>query len=165
MAYWRLFYHLVWATHNRMPYIAPELEPVIYDLLKVKAIGLGATVFAINGMEDHVHCVVSIPPSQAVANFVGQIKGVSSAKVNTQLAQSGRRFAWQEGYGVFSCDAKRLPYVIDYVQTQKQHHAGQSLIPVLERSDESSVQLIYEEKATYLVGLDSWRSEMLALES
>jgi REP element-mobilizing transposase RayT len=164
MAYWRLFYHLVWATHQRLPLITPELEPAIYDLLRTKAIGLDATVFAINGMEDHVHCVAAIPPSLAVANFVGQIKGVASVKVNRQLFVTGRRFSWQESYGVFSFDAKRLPYVVEYVEKQKQHHRGQGLIPILERTEDSPVQLLREESAIYLAGIDDWRAEMLALE-
>ena len=65
MAYWRLFYHLVWATHQRRPLITPELEPILYNFVKAKAIGLDATVFVINGVADHVHCVVAIPPSIA----------------------------------------------------------------------------------------------------
>jgi putative transposase len=165
MAYWRLFYHLVWATKNRVPLIPPELEPVIYDYLRAKAVGLDATVFAINGIADHVHCVVAIPPALAVASFVGQIKGVASAKVNTQLAKTGRRFAWQESYGAFSFDAKRLSYIVDYVENQKQHHAGQGLIPILERTDDSGVQLLREETAAYLTGKEAWREEMMALES
>jgi len=165
MPYWRLFYHLVWATKNRLPLISPELEPVIYDLLRVKAVGLDATVFAINGIADHVHCVVAIPPALAIAKFVGQIKGVASTRVNTQLAISGRNFAWQESYGAFSFDGKRLPYIVDYVQNQKQHHAGQGLIPVLERTDDSAVQLLREEPSIYLTGMDAWREEMLALEN
>ena len=165
MAYWQLFYHLVWATHQRQSLITPELEPLIHDHLKMKAIGLDATVFAINGIADHVHCVVAIPPSLAVANFVGQIKGVASAKINSQLAATGRRFTWQESYGAFSFDAKRLPYVIDYVQNQKEHHSGQGLIPLLERSDEAQVKLLREPSSTYLVGKDEWRNEMLALDA
>ena len=158
MAYWQLFYHLVWATHERKPLITPE------HFLNVKAIGLGATVFAINGVADHIHCVVSIPPSLAVAKFVGQIKGVASAKINTQLAATGRRFAWQESYGAFSFDAKRLPYVVDYVQNQKRHHAGQGLLPILERTDDSGVKILREEATAHLVGQELWREEMLTLE-
>jgi hypothetical protein len=43
MPYWRLFYHLVWTTKQRVAWLTPEVEPVIHDLLRAKAIGLGAT--------------------------------------------------------------------------------------------------------------------------
>ena len=163
MAHWQLFYHAVWATHERKPLIMPEVEPVVYDLLRVKAIGLGATVYAINGMPDHVHCVLAIPPSLAVASVIGQIKGVASAKINTQWLATGLRFAWQEGYGVFSFDAKRLPHVIAYVENQKQHHQGTGLIPILERTDDASVPRLRETSGIYAVGHAAWRDEMLEL--
>ncbi len=33
MPYWKLFYHVVWATRFRERVIHPEIEPVIHDLL------------------------------------------------------------------------------------------------------------------------------------
>ena len=75
MPYWQLFYHLVWSTKNRQPFLTPSVEPIIFGFLRSKAIALGGVVFAINGMFDHVHMLVSIPPRIAVADFVGQVKG------------------------------------------------------------------------------------------
>src|SRR3978361_821438 len=75
MPYWKLFYHLVWATRYRERVIAPAIETVIHDLLRTKAASLGATVFALNGMEDHIHLVVSVPPKLALADFIGKVKG------------------------------------------------------------------------------------------
>ncbi|MCP4425079.1 MAG: IS200/IS605 family transposase [Chloroflexi bacterium] len=164
MPYYRLFYHIVWATKNREPLITPDVEPIIYNFLRTKAIGLGGTVFAINGMEEHVHMVASIPPKIAVATFVGQAKGVTSAKYNKQYRKRPS-FYWQEEYSVFSFGGKRLPFVINYVERQKEHHAEQSIIPALERvSGESKRPLLLQEPRTaYLVGQDTWHKEMLEL--
>ncbi|MBX3011215.1 MAG: IS200/IS605 family transposase [Caldilineaceae bacterium] len=82
MPYCQLSYHLVWSTKQREPRITPEIEPVIYNLLHTKAVGLEGIVFALNGSADHVHMVVAIPPKIAVATCIGQIKGVTSAKFN-----------------------------------------------------------------------------------
>jgi putative transposase len=62
MPYWQLFYHVVWGTKYRERLLTAEVEPVIFGLLRGKAVGLGATLFGLNGVEDHVHMVVSIPP-------------------------------------------------------------------------------------------------------
>jgi putative transposase len=62
MPYCQLFYHLAWSTKQREPRITPEVEPVIYNLLRTKAIGLGGTVFALNGSVEHIHLVAAIPP-------------------------------------------------------------------------------------------------------
>ena len=164
MPYYRLFYHIVWATKNREPLITPDIELVIYNFLRTKAVGLGGTVFAINGIEEHVHMVASIPPKIAVATFIGQVKGVTSAKFNQQYAERPL-FYWQEEYSVFSFGGKQLPFVINYVERQKEHHAQQTIIPVLERtSGELGRPLIRDNRGTYLVGLDAWRKEMLELD-
>lgn len=60
MPYWRLYYHLVWATKNREPLITPKIEGNLYGYLDRKAASHKATVYAINGDEQHIHVVVSI---------------------------------------------------------------------------------------------------------
>lgn len=132
MPYWQLFYHFVWSTKNRQPLLTLEVEPTIYALLRNKALDLEASVFALNGYLDHVHMVVSVPPKIAVSKFIGQVKAVASVRFN-QSGHPSAPFYWQEEYGVFSFDRKRLPYFVTYVEQQKEHHKSRQLIPVLEK--------------------------------
>ena len=71
------YYHLVWATKWPQPLITPDIEPMIYGFVRAKAVGLGAIVYAIGGIEDHVPMAVSIPPKISVSTFVGQAKGIA----------------------------------------------------------------------------------------
>src|SRR5947209_7794240 len=135
MPYWKLFYHVVWATRLRERVIHPEIEPVLHGLLRSKAVGLGATVFALNGMADHVHLVASVPPKLALADFIGKVKGSASARFN-KSGLLDRPLYWQEEYGILSFDMKRLPRYVAYVESQKVHHSREELIPVLERTGE-----------------------------
>ena len=135
MPYWRLFYHAIWATRYRERLIAPDVEPVVHSLLRSKAIGLGATVFALNGMEDHVHLVLSIPPKLALAEFIGKVKGSTSTRFN-KSGLTNRPLRWQEEYAILSFDTKRLPQYVAYVENQKVHHARAELISLLERTGE-----------------------------
>jgi putative transposase len=162
MPYCQLFYHLVWSTKNRHPFLTPEVEPVIHDFLRAKAIGLGATLFALNGIEDHVHLVVSIPPKIAVAKFIGQIKAVASTKFN-KPRPDGPPFFWQREYGAFSFDARRLPNYIAYVERQKEHHAQGTTIPILERTADGFPKLIRDETTLYVVEDAAWRRELEAM--
>ena len=125
MPYCQLFYHLVWSTKDRQPLLTPEVEPVIHNYLRAKAMGLGGTVFALNGIEDHVHLVVSIPPKIAVSRFIGQIKAVASTKFNKSQSDAPP-FFWQNEYGAFSFDSKRLPNYIAYVARQQHPHRPKS---------------------------------------
>lgn len=162
MPYWQFFYHLVWSTANREPLLTPDVEPIIHGFLRSKAVGLGGTVFALDGTSSHVHVVSAIPPSIAVARFVGQIKGVSSARFNQQRMTDTPLY-WQGEYGVFSFDGKRLPHFVAYVERQQEHHAEDRQIPILERTAEGGVGLIHEATMQYITGYDDWWQAMLAL--
>ena len=60
MTYWRLHYHLIWATFERQPLLTPENEKLFYGVLYGKADELGLKVHAAGNVEDHVHVVVSL---------------------------------------------------------------------------------------------------------
>jgi putative transposase len=61
MPFWRLYYPIVWATYKREPLITPEMESDLYGYLIGKSVSQEAIAHAVNGIEDHVHVVVSIP--------------------------------------------------------------------------------------------------------
>ena len=133
MALWRLYYHLVWATKQRQPLISPDREAKLYPYIIGKADALGCIVHAIGGIEDHIHLVVSIPPTFSIADFVKNIKGSSSHYLNQFLSANSNKFCWQEGYGVFSLGSKQLEQAVDYVKNQKAHHLNGTTFTSLEQ--------------------------------
>lgn len=134
MPFWKCYYHLVWATRHRQPTITPDRERVIVSTIRAVSSELGSTILAINGTDDHIHIAAAIPPVIAVAQWVRRCKGASSREVN-QFITADDRFGWQAGYGVLTFGQKALPYVIAYVDDQKQHHANQQLEPYLEQME------------------------------
>ena len=132
MPYSRLFYHFVWATQDRDPFIQGALEKRLHGAIRAKADDLGALVHAVGGTEDHVHLVVSVPPAVSLAQFVGQVKGNSAHCANHELALP-YHFAWQAEYGVVSFGGKQLDRVVRYVLNQRTHHREGTNIPFLER--------------------------------
>ncbi len=139
MPYWRLFYHFTWATKGRMISIEPDWEAELHRVITAKAQALGAIVYVVGGIEDHVHLVASVPPKSALADFVGQIKGNSAHFVNHVKAPEAH-FAWQTGYGVVSFGEKNLDMVIQYVKRQREHHSGTTVIPFLERDESDDAE-------------------------
>jgi putative transposase len=130
MAYWRLFYHFVWATREREPVLTQELERHVCRYSMSKAEQLGALVFAMGAMEDHMHLVAAVPPRLSPSDFVKRIKGASSRFVTKQFDIP---FAWQEGYGVLSISEGDLQRVVAYVKGQKVHHRRDTLVAGWER--------------------------------
>ena len=130
MTYWRTYYHLVWSTHNRLPLIHPEYEPILYQYLTQKSQSLGAPCYAIGGMPDHIHLIVSIPPKHSIAQFVKSLKGASARHLNQSIATE--RFGWQREYGVFTLGSKQLEIAVNYVNHQKHHHTHHTTFKSLE---------------------------------
>ncbi len=135
MTYWRLHYHLIWATFERQPILTPEREKVFYGVLYKKAEELGVKIHAAGNIEDHTHVVASIPPRISVADCVKHFKGASSFAIY-HMAGSDGRFKWQEGYGALSVGERSLETVKEYVARQKEHHQEKQIVAVYERIDE-----------------------------
>ena len=132
MPYWRLFYHLVWATQGREALIDDELVPVIERSLRTSCLEQRGIPFAAGVMPDHVHVAAAIPPSVAVSRFVGRLKGASSHAINLLDRPERSVFAWQSDYGALSFGEKALPDIVAYVENQHSRHADQHLWPALE---------------------------------
>ncbi len=135
MPYSRLFYHFVWTTYQRLPMLTATLREPLFAAIRAKVNDLHGITHALNGMEDHVHLVATVPPSIALATFIGQVKGVSShlvSRLNSDIV-----FAWQKEYGVLSLSESHLNNVMQYVINQQKHHAENTLDQRLEKCDGS----------------------------
>jgi putative transposase len=125
---------MIWGTKNRETLIQIEFETPLHNVIAAKAKGLGAFVYAVGGIEDHVHLAASVPPRIALADFIGQVKGNSLHWVNHGLSLP-YHFNWQAEYGVVSFDGKQLDVVVKYVNHQRQNHLEGTIIPFLEHVD------------------------------
>ena len=87
-----------------------------------------------NAMPDHVHLLVRLPPTVAVSEFIGQVKGAASHRVNEEIRPSFQ-LRWQEGYGALTLRKDEVERVSRYIDTQVAHHASGRLSVMLERTE------------------------------
>ena len=113
-----------------MPTITPEIEKLLKEHIPKKISEYESRQIALNMVDDHLHLLASIPPKISLADFAHKIKGSSSHHINVCFAE--KSFYWQSGYGVLSLSEKGIPFVVQYINNQKQKHANQNLIDVLE---------------------------------
>ena len=128
--FYKLYYHIVWGTKYREKTITPKIEKLLKEYIPAKVKANGGTFMAINMTADHLHLLISIPPKISVSEFVHKIKGSSSHFIN--INSDLKTFYWQNGYGAHSLSAKGIPFVIKYIVNQKQKHASDHLVDVLE---------------------------------
>lgn len=133
--YSEIHLHLTWHTFNNAPVLVDLVECQTHRHLRHRAIqSEGVIVHEIGGVADHVHLVVTIPPTLLISEWVGKLKGGSSYFINHEICNK-KVLDWQTGYGVVSFGTKDLPWVIEYVRRQKEHHAKGTTQERLERVD------------------------------
>lgn len=114
--------HCVFSTKERRPLIPEALETRLYKFVSVVAEKRGIKVMAVGGTDNHIHMLIGLPATMALADALQTIKGVSSKWLNEQ--PGGRpRFAWQQGYAAFSVSTSHVEATIAYIRNQKKHHA------------------------------------------
>jgi putative transposase len=125
--------HLIWHTKANAPVLVDGIETSVHRFLRDRAVKKGGLYFhEIGGIEDHVHLVISVPPTLLISDCVGEMKGSSSYYVNHRITNR-HVLDWQTGYGVVSFGTRDLPWVINYVRRQRQHHANGTTQDRLER--------------------------------
>ena len=119
--YTNLLYHIVFSTKNRQESITPELEEELYQYIGGIIRGIEGICLEINGMADHIHILVKLPPKIAISNALRDIKANSSKWLNETKANMPR-FSWQDGYSAFTVSKSQVEAVRHYIRNQKQHH-------------------------------------------
>lgn len=135
MPFWKCYYHAVWTTDRRVPVINPHIEKIILDTIRRKSTELDCPILAIYTVSDHIHVAVCITPRISVAEWVRNVKGLSTHEVNDGFPVLESNFKWQKSYGILTYGEKQLPYVVGYIERQKEHHANQTTQPYLERTE------------------------------
>jgi putative transposase len=102
----------VFSTKDRRKTIAAEFQPKIWAYTAGICKKHGIFVHAIGGAEEHVHFLIQLPPTLALAKVVLAIKSNSSRWAN----EGGHKLAWQQGYAAFSVSVSIVPDVVRYIQ-------------------------------------------------
>lgn len=117
----KVILHIIFSTKNREPWLESNVRPRVHGYLATVCRDLGAESVHVGGVGDHVHVVATLPRTFSQAEFIEHIKKTSSKWIKTLDARY-RGFFWQRGYGVFSVSCSQLESVLQYVETQQDHH-------------------------------------------
>jgi REP element-mobilizing transposase RayT len=119
--YTQILYQIVFSTKNRERCLVKEhreeLFKYIWGLLKNKKCHL----YRINGVDDHIHILMQLHPSQSLAALIKDIK-ISSTLYIKEKALFKNFTSWQEGYGAFTYGIKDKDKLIEYIKNQEAHH-------------------------------------------
>ena len=118
-----LHVHLVFVTKYRRDVLS---ELAIQDLLGIFAkvcTDFGAELSECDGEDDHVHLLVSYPPTMQLSKLVNSLKGASSYRLRLMRPEiCGRYFKgvlWSPSYFAASCGGAPISIIRQYVEQQR----------------------------------------------
>jgi len=118
-----LLCHCVFSAKNRLPTIPTAMQPRLWSYVGGIARANKMKALTVGGMPDHLHVLLSFPPTIAIAKAIQLINFGSSKWMHDQ---QGTRFEWQAGYGAFTIGISQIPATTDYILNQEKHHAKKS---------------------------------------
>lgn len=91
--------HCIFSTKHRRPTIPDNLQQRLFEYVGGIVRRLGMKAIAVGGIDDHLHVLLLLSPSVALATAVQKIKANSSRWLHEI---TGKPFQWQEGYAAYS---------------------------------------------------------------
>jgi REP element-mobilizing transposase RayT len=122
--YMKLYYHIVFSTKNRQPFITSAIENELHKYVAGIIRGIDGHAIEVNGLADHVHILTILPPKIAVSDALRVIKANSSKWIHDTKPDL-QRFGWQDGFSAFTVSKSQVEPVREYIRGQKEHHARQ----------------------------------------
>ena len=123
--YSQIYLQVVFAVKGRKSLIQSEWKDELYKYICGVVNGKKEKVYAIGGVADHIHILLSVKPNILLSDLVRDIKCNSSKWINERQYVIGK-FQWQEGFGAFSYTHWHLDTIINYINNQEDHHKKKS---------------------------------------
>ena len=114
-------YHIIWCTKYRRSALSDEIQARFKELVLESEEKYGFIVRALETMADHVHLLMSIPPTESVGIMVGKIKGMTAKVLREEFPHLKSRLPnlWTRSYFVASTGGVILEALKQYVASQK----------------------------------------------
>ena len=119
--YHQIYLQTVFAVKYRKALIDSAWKHQLFAVIGNLINEVGCKTIIVNGVEDHVHCLVSMKPVIAVSELMKIVKAKSSKYINDHQLTT-ERFERQVGYGAFSYSESQVDRVYKYIQNQEAHH-------------------------------------------
>jgi len=118
----RVLIHTVFSTKGREPFFRDAaFRSEVHAYLGGCAKALDCLPLQIGGVADHVHLLTTLSRTLSMAEFVKEIKRVSTNWVQERGGMF-HQFHWQAGYGCFSVSESKAQAVVRYITQQEEHH-------------------------------------------
>jgi len=117
-------YHFVWITKYRYKILKGPIAERLRELLRQGCEARGITIVRGNITRDHVHMLLSCPPTLAPSKIVQYLKGRSSRLLQEQFPELRKRYwgqhLWASGYYCSTVGAVTEETIKAYIENQQE---------------------------------------------
>jgi putative transposase len=115
-------YHLVWITKYRKAVLYGEVAKRLRELVRQTCAAMDVYIISGHVAVDHVHLLVSVPPTIAVSELMKRVKGRSSRRLLEEFGELSRQFwgrhLWARGYFAASSGNVTDEVIREYIEAQ-----------------------------------------------
>ena len=114
-------YHIVFCPKYRRPVLTGGVDTRLKQLFVSLQEEVKYQLIECEVMPDHVHLLISIPPTECVTDVIARIKGKTSHIIREEFPSLVSRLPtlWTRGKFVSTCGAVSLETVMKYIEGQK----------------------------------------------
>lgn len=113
--------HCVIAVKSESPQIPHQALHELHSFLADVAEDMGAAQLAAGGVQDHVHLLLSLPPTLALSDLIAELKRVSRCWLSNSFADC-QRFEWDDDHTAFSVGMSQIRETSAYIERQLECH-------------------------------------------
>ncbi len=113
--------HMIYSTKNRYKTIPPRVIKPLHGYVATILRDMDSYAYRVGGTANHTHIACSLPRTITQSDLTKKVKATSSKWMKKQEG-AFPGFSWQGGYSIFSVSKSRLPALLEYIDSQEEHH-------------------------------------------
>lgn len=115
-------YHVVWTTKYRYKILKGKIAERLIELLRQGCAARNVTIVRGNVGKEHIHMLVSCPPTIAPSKLMQYLKGRSSKMLQEEFPELRKRYwgqhLWATGYFCRSVGTVTEEQIKEYIENQ-----------------------------------------------
>ena len=115
-------YHIVINTYQREMTLTLESCDQLYRYIARVVQNHNSILYAVNGIENHIHLLIHLHPSVCLSDLVRDIKLPTSQWMKQQKDLFPMFAGWGKEYGAFTYALRDKEMVANYIRNQRTHH-------------------------------------------
>ena len=119
-------YHIVWTTKYRYRVLNGRIAERTREIIRQSCNSMNVIIIKGAISKEHVHLLVSCPPSLSVSKLVQQLKGKTSRVLLSEYKELKKRYwgqhLWSTGYFVRSVGTVTQSTIKEYIENQQDEY-------------------------------------------